>query len=106
LREATQRARSLGAVDVPILVRRPIDVPAGGLCDPLSRRRRLRGLVELPKPHGLQPGDRIRITQGPFRDRLALYAGQAPHDRVAVLLQLLGAQQRTELSANAVEAVS
>ena len=34
---------------------------------------------------------------------LALYEGQTAHERVAVLLQLLGGIQRTELPANAIE---
>jgi hypothetical protein len=41
-------------------------------------------------------------VHGPFREHLALYAGQAAHERVAVLLQLLGGQQRAELPADAV----
>ena len=57
------------------------------------------------KPPGLRRGDRVRITSGPFSDHLALYQGQASHDRVAVLLQLLGGQQRAELAANAIEPV-
>ena len=63
------------------------------------RGRERNGLVELPKPRGLEHGDRVRIMRGPFRDHLALYAGQAAHERVAVLLQLLGGQWRTELPA-------
>jgi transcriptional antiterminator RfaH len=87
--------------------------PHHGRHDPRPRPRRVIDEIRsrernglLSKPQGLQPGDRIRITSGPFQDRVALYAGQAPHDRVAVLLQLLGSRQRTELPASAVEAVS
>ena len=77
---------------------------------PRSRHQEIRarerdGLIELPKPPGLRRGDRVRITSGPFADHLALYQGQASHDRVAVLLQLLGGRQRTELPASAVEPV-
>jgi hypothetical protein len=54
------------------------------------------------KPRRLRCGDQVRIVHGPFREHLALYAGQAAHERVAVLLQLLGGQQRAELPADAV----
>jgi transcriptional antiterminator RfaH len=62
------------------------------------KRRERNGLVELPAPPaGLQRGDRVLVKRGPFADRLGLYAGQAPHKRVAVLLTWLGSQRRIEL---------
>jgi transcriptional antiterminator RfaH len=79
----------------------PAHVPDVVIREIKSRER--RGLVELPRPRGLQRGDQVRILSGPFSGRLALYAGQAPHERVAVLLQLLGGQQRTELPAGDIE---
>jgi transcriptional antiterminator RfaH len=69
------------------------------------RSRERGGLIELPKPPGLKRGDRVRITSGPFAEHLAIYQGQTAHERVAVLLQLLGGRQRTELPTHAVEAV-
>jgi transcription antitermination factor NusG len=50
-------------------------------------------------------GDTVRVLQGPFAGRLALYGGMRPRDRVLVLLQLLGAQQRVELGRDDIEAV-
>jgi hypothetical protein len=55
------------------------------------------GLLRLPQPPGLQRGDRVLIKCGPFVDRLALYDGQAPHERVAVLLTWLGSRRRIEM---------
>ena len=81
----------------------PARVPDGVIKEIRARER--DGLIELPKPPGLRRGDRVRITSGPFSDHLALYQGQASHDRVAVLLQLLGGRQRTELPASAIERV-
>jgi transcription antitermination factor NusG len=66
----------------------PAKVP-DRIIDSIQERER-NGLIELPKQPRLRRGDRVRITE----------------DRVAVLLKLLGALQRTELPANAVEAVS
>ena len=71
----------------------PAKVPDRVIDEIRSRER--GGLVELPKPRGLRTGDRIRITSGPFQDHLGLYAGQAPRDRVAVLLRLLGGRTGT-----------
>jgi hypothetical protein len=61
------------------------------------------GLIELPKLPRFRRGDRVQIVQGPFREHLALYVGQTSPEHVAVLLQLLGGQQRAELPADAIE---
>jgi transcriptional antiterminator RfaH len=81
----------------------PARVPEAVIAE--LRDREVDGLIELPKPPRLKPGDRVRIISGPFRERLALYEGQTAHERVAVLLQLLGGQHRTELPADAIEPV-
>lgn len=61
------------------------------------------GLIDLPKPPRFQRGDKVRITDGPFRARLALYDGQTSSQRVAVLLRLLGGERRIEVPEDAVE---
>jgi transcriptional antiterminator RfaH len=81
----------------------PAKVPDPVIAEIRSRER--DGLIELPKPPTLKPGDRVRITAGAFGGHLALYEGQTAHERVAVLLQFLGGQQRTELAASAIEPV-
>ena len=63
------------------------------------------GLIELPKRPGLKSGDQVRILRGPFAGYLGLYAGMRAHERVLVLLALLGGQQGVELAKDAVEAV-
>ena len=68
------------------------------------RSRAHKGLIELPKPPRVQPGDAVRILRGPFEGKLAIYAGMKPRARVEVLLSLLGSQQRVMLAADAVEA--
>ena len=67
--------------------------------------RRCDGLVELPKPRGLAPGMRVRVISGPLSERIGMLALLKPRERVLVLLQLLGGQQRVELARNAIEAV-
>jgi len=61
------------------------------------RQRERNGLIELPRREEFQIGDQVRILQGPFAGHLALYAGMKPRERVEILLQLLGSEQRVEL---------
>jgi transcriptional antiterminator RfaH len=81
----------------------PARVPDSVISEIRSRER--NGLVELAKPPRFRRGDRVRIVQGPFNGHLALYEGQTAHQRVLVLLSLLGSSQRTELPADAIEPV-
>jgi transcriptional antiterminator RfaH len=52
----------------------------------------------------LRAGDRVRVTQGPFEDLVGRLAGFADHERVYILLDLLGRAVRAEVTATAVEA--
>jgi transcriptional antiterminator RfaH len=79
----------------------PARVPDAVIAEIRSRER--GGLVELPPR--LKGGDPVRILRGPFHERLAIYDGMAPHERVAVLLSLLGGRQRVTLPRGDVEAV-
>ena len=78
----------------------PARVPDTVIAEIRSRER--RRLIELPPR--LQHGDRVRVLRGPFREHLALYDGQAPHERVAVLLSLFSGQRRVTLPRDDVEA--
>jgi transcriptional antiterminator RfaH len=80
----------------------PERVPDAVISEIRSRER--GGLVELPKLR-LEPGAGVRILQGPLQDHIGLLAALRPHERVLVLLQLLGGQQRVELARNAIEVV-
>jgi|SRR5262249_40255584 len=81
----------------------PARVPDDVISEIRSRER--GGLVELPKPHGFKPGMRVRVTSGPLSEQIGMLAALRPHERVLVLLQLLGGQQRVELARNAIEAI-
>ena len=78
-------------------------VPDGVIAEIRSRER--NGLVELPKPRGLRPGTRVRVVSGPLSERIGMLALLRPHERVVVLLNLLGGDQRVDLAMNAIEAV-
>jgi transcriptional antiterminator RfaH len=54
------------------------------------RTREVRGAVELPKLPGMKAGDRVRVLDGPLKGHFGLYAGMKPHERVEVLLAVLG----------------
>jgi transcriptional antiterminator RfaH len=59
------------------------------------RGRERKGFVQLPR--GPQIGDRVRVISGQFAGHIGLYAGQSPHERERVLLELLGRSVRVEL---------
>jgi len=59
----------------------------------------------LLKPRGFRPGMRVRVTSGLLCSQIGLLAVLRPHERVLVLLQMLGGQQRIELATNAIEAI-
>ena len=79
---------------------RPAKVPDKVIAELKGREH--NGLVELPADPGFRRGDQVRITRGVFSGQLALFERQRPHERVAVLLQLLG---RVELPKGDVAAV-
>jgi transcriptional antiterminator RfaH len=82
----------------------PAHVPDAVIAEIRSRER--NGFVVLPKPRsGLVPGARVRVTSGLLCGQIGLLAALRPHERVLVLLQMLGGQQRTELATSAIEAV-
>jgi transcriptional antiterminator RfaH len=67
------------------------------------RAREVGGLIELPVPPRFHRGDRVRIRHGAFVDRIGVVAGMKPHERVEVLLTLLGGQRRVTLPVDAIE---
>src|SRR5262245_31460828 len=70
------------------------------------KARERGGLIELPRAPALRAGDPVRVLAGPFQGQLALYAGMKPRERVEVLLQLLGGQQRVTLARGDVDFVA
>jgi transcriptional antiterminator RfaH len=62
------------------------------------------GFVRLDRPPRFTPGDRIRVVGGAFAACLGLYEGMADHERVAILLDLLGRKVRVVLDGEAIAA--
>ena len=52
-----------------------------------------------------EPGARVRILRGPFTGHLAIFADMRPRERVEILLQLLGGEQRVTLAKKDIEVV-
>ena len=100
-RSGTPARWSLGVIGLIMDGIKPARV-ADQVIDDLRKRER-NGLIELPKHSELRPGDRVRVLHGPFAGQLGLYAGVRAHERVLVLLALLGGQQRVELTKDAIE---
>jgi transcription elongation factor/antiterminator RfaH len=66
------------------------------------RARERNGIVELEERQ-LKPGVQIRILTGPFANHLGIFSDQTGHERVAVLLAILGAQHRVSMPKNNIE---
>jgi len=81
----------------------PARVPDADIAEIKLRER--NGFVELPRPRGLAPGMRVKVLQGPLQAQIGLLAALRPHERVLVLLNLLGGHQRVELARNAIEVI-
>jgi transcription elongation factor/antiterminator RfaH len=63
----------------------------------------LRTTGSLPQ-HNFNPGDTVRIKEGPFQDMLAIFAGPTtPAQRVQVLLEILGEARRLKLAVTDLE---
>jgi len=69
------------------------------------RGREVDGLIELAPPPALRRGARVRILYGPFTGHLAIFADMKPRQRVEILLQLLGGEQKVTLARQDIEVV-
>jgi transcriptional antiterminator RfaH len=77
----------------------PAKVPPKVITDLKGQER--NGLVQLPRNPRFKPGDPVRVTRGMFIGLRGLYQNQRPHERIAILLAVLG---KVELAAADVEA--
>ena len=104
---ATQRWRSVqSTVGVSRLVTNgdsPAVVPEG-VVSALRAREDARGFVKMDAGPAFAPGDKVRVLAGAFMDNAGLFNGMADHDRVSILLDMLGRKVRVLLNADLVAA--
>jgi transcriptional antiterminator RfaH len=104
---ATQRWRSVqSTVGVSRLVTNgdcPAVVPEGVVCA-LRSREDARGFVKIEARPAFAPGDNVRVLAGAFMDNAGLFNGMADHDRVSILLDMLGRKVRVLLDLDLVAA--
>jgi len=103
----TQRWRpirsTVGVLGIVSSGEEPVPV-APEIIDALQRREGEGAFDVLSPAQLLRAGDTVRVTQGPFEDLVGRLLGIADHERVYILLDLLGRAVRAEVAATAVEA--
>ena len=104
---ATQRWRSIQSTfGVSRLVTNGDDprlVPEG-VVHALKAREDGKGFVRFDSKPSFATGDKVRVLAGAFMDSAGLFNGMADHDRVSILLDLLGRKVRVLLDADMVAA--
>jgi transcriptional antiterminator RfaH len=104
---ATQRWRAiqstLGVSHLVCCSDQPASVEAG-VISALKARECEGGFIKLGRRSAFSPGDKVRIVEGVFIDNLALVEGVSDHERVAVLLDLLGRKVRVLVGADLITA--
>lgn len=104
---AAQRWRSiqstLGVSHLVCVGDRPAQVE-DGVINALRAREDDVGFITLARRPAFSPGDKVRIVEGAFIDSLALVEDVSDHDRVAVLLNLLGRKVRVFVGADLIAA--
>jgi transcriptional antiterminator RfaH len=104
---ATQRWRSIhSTIGVSHLVCNgddPAPVPEGVVAA-LMAREDDSGFIKMELKPAFAPGDEVRVLVGAFMDSAGLFIGIADHDRVSILLDMLGRKVRVLLDADMVAA--
>ena len=104
---ATQRWRAIQSTQgVSHLVcngEEPAAVP-NGVLGALKAREDERGFVRMEARPAFAPGDKVRVLAGAFMDNAGLFDGMGDHDRVAILLDMLGRKVRVHLDVDLVAA--
>lgn len=80
---------------------RPTPVPAG-VVETIRAREDAAGMILLDATPELQPGDTVRIQDGPLGDLTGVFESRSDEERVTVLLTLMGRQVRVRVPAETV----
>jgi transcriptional antiterminator RfaH len=104
---ATQRWRSIqSTIGVSHLISNGDDpaTVSAGVVRALKGREDTKGFIQMDSKPAFAPGDRVRVLAGAFMDNAGLFNGLADHDRVSILLDMLGRKVRVLLDADMVAA--
>jgi transcriptional antiterminator RfaH len=75
-----------------------------GVVGALRAREDAKGFVAMNARPAFAPGDKVRVLAGAFMDNAGLFNGMEDHDRVSILLDMLGRKVRVLLDADLVVA--
>ncbi len=104
---ATQRWRSiqstLGVCHLVANGNEPAVLP-DAIVAGLKAREDANGYVKIDTHPKFAPGDKVRVLAGVFMDSAGVFDGMGDHDRVAILLDMLGGKVRVHLDADLVTA--
>ena len=104
---ATQRWRSIqstfGVSHMVCNGDDPAPVPEGVMAA-LKAREDDKGFIKMDVKPAFAPGDKVRVLAGAFMDSAGLFGGLADHDRVSILLDMLGRKVRVLLDRDMVAA--
>ena len=104
---ATQRWRAiqstLGVSNLICWSGQPASVEVG-VVNALKAREDEGGFIKLTRRLAFSPGDKVRIGEGAFIDNLAFVERVSDHERVAILLDLLGRKVRVLVGAELIAA--
>jgi transcriptional antiterminator RfaH len=81
----------------------PAVVPDGVLGE-LKAREDERGFVRLSAGPAFARGDKVQVLAGSFMNSAGLFDGMGDHDRVAILLDMLGRMVRVHLDVDLIAA--
>ena len=104
---ATQRWRPIQSTSGVAHLVTNGDVPAvvpEGVVAALKSREDAKGFIKIDARLKFVPGDKVRVLAGAFMDTAGLFDGLGDHDRVAILLDMLGGKVRVHLDADMVVA--
>ena len=94
---------TVGVTDVVRAGDEPSPVPPGILAA-IREREEIGAFDRLDTRHALRCGGLVRVTSGAFEDMVGRLVELRDHDRVVVLLELLGRAVRAQLRTEVVEA--
>ena len=83
----------------------PAPVP-DGVIEGIMEREDPDAFVDMTRQADLKPGDAVRVMSGTFADHAARFLALAAHDRVVLLLDILGRSLRIEVPRESVTAAA